>query len=79
MIFAECVVFFVAVWCICCLKDRFPEWRRRPSDLEDRWKSSAAEVCAIRTGCQDPLQEHIYGEYPLQLGQNLPIPGPQVV
>jgi len=48
-------------------------------DLEDRCKSSAAEVCDIQTGCQDPLREYIYGDYPLQLGQNLPIPGPQVL
>lgn len=75
---AESIIFFVSVWCICCLKDRFPEWRR-PPDLEDRWESSAAEVCPIRTGWQDPLQEYVYSEYPLQLGQNLLVPGPQVV
>ena len=75
---AESVVLFVSVWCICCLKDRFPEWRW-PSHLEDRWKSSAAEVCPIWTGWQDPLQEYIYSEYPVQLGQNLSVRRPQVV
>jgi hypothetical protein len=75
---AESIVLFVTVWCICHLKDRFPEWGR-PPHLEDRWKSSAAEVCPIWTGWQDPLQEYIYSEYPVQLRQNFSVPGSQVV